>query len=483
MAYERMFNGNADFNGIEETYKKEFQSRVAASGSTKEEMIDVLKDLNVIISKSMNDTIDAAKNGAKVSVPFMENFRNRYRSGAVATKDYAEIRMLPNQMALDALKLSVRGSKDEMKSEDSRRFCARPVRKEEREKAAVFVVEDLLTSLRNETASYAYDVLKDTLQIPLLNNMKTYCATDLRLYNSLRWMSERYNSVMHIQDGDRKAAKRAIVQMSRNLIHNYSSKGSCLFQEVYAASCYKDKKTNTDMTNSYYMAFTAEAVEYFVNQYCPDKVFENRVYKNGRGKARIGQKITFVNGISEDGFYTETKVNGTYTLQINNDLQTVVRKPIKEMIPTPVYDDKVVFVELQTKDNSGKEFELMEKARAAKAQFSIRYINRVSGKIQDNYYGANLWLVAGSTPIAKLSMPIQDNGITYFEQFLAGKILTVEQVEILNPKPNSKERARIYMIGHTCGQISKKEVCSVKANNNSAQSPCALQLGIKKLAS
>ena len=56
--YERMFKGNVDFNGIEGTYQADFLARVAAAGDSKEEMIDVLKDLNVVISKSMNDTID-----------------------------------------------------------------------------------------------------------------------------------------------------------------------------------------------------------------------------------------------------------------------------------------------------------------------------------------------------------------------------------------------------------------------------------------
>lgn len=448
--YERMFEGNVDFNGIEGSYQKEFVEKVAAAGATKEEMIDVLKDLNVVISKSMNDTIDAAKNGAKVYVPFMENIRNTFRSGAVATKDYAEISLIPGQLALAPLKLSVRGTKDEMKSAESRKFCGRPVRVEEREKNQVFIVEDLLTSLRNETATYAYAMLQDHLKAQILTDMKLYRVTDMRLHNSLRYLSQRYVSAMRIKDGDRKSIKRAIVQMSRNLVHNYSSKGACLFQEAYAASCYKDKKTNADRTNSYYMAFTAEAVNYFVTKHCPDKMFENRVYKFGRGKAQIGQKITFVNGISADGFYTETKVNGTYKLEINNKLQAIIRKPVKEMIPVPEYDDTVVFMELQTVDRSGKEFELLEKSRADGSQFTVRYVNYLTGKVQNDFHRADLWLVSGSTKIAKISTPVNNAGIPYYDQFLANQNISVKQLEVL-PATNTA-RARIYMIGHVCGK-------------------------------
>ena len=110
--YERMFVGNNNFAGIEDTFRKDFIKRVAESGNTKEEMIDVMKDLNVIISKAMNDTIDAAKNPGSVDMPFMDSFRANYRSGAVATKDYAKIKLLPGQLALAPLQLSIRGAKD-----------------------------------------------------------------------------------------------------------------------------------------------------------------------------------------------------------------------------------------------------------------------------------------------------------------------------------------------------------------------------------
>lgn len=440
--YERMFEGNVDFNGIEGTYQADFLTRVAAAGDSKEEMIDVLKDLNVVISKSMNDTIDAAKNGAKVHVPFMDSFRNKYRSGAVASKDYVQIRLLPGQLKLDGLKLAVRGASDEVPA-DKRDAFKRPVRKEKKGKAEVWVAEDLLTAVRNETAVYAYQKLQEKLQTSMDEEIKSYQTKDLRLYSSLKFLAESYDSVMHIDDGDKNVMKKAIVQMSRNLIRNNSPVASeNLFQEAYRASCYTDKKTGAVRTNSYYMAFTHEAAEYFVERHNPDGEFENRIYKFGGGKAKVGQRITFIKGISEDGFYAETPISGTYTLEINNELQAVVRKPVQDMIPDAEYDDSVVFLRLIPKAKSSAQIvELVEKARAARAPFSLKYY-QPEGSLHDN-----LWLFAGRTPISEICNPLNQNGKSRYEQLLAGKKISIDQIEILRSnKPGTYDK--LFAVGH-----------------------------------
>lgn len=438
--YERMFEGNVDFNGIEGTYKADFLARVAAAGDSKEEMIDVLKDLNVVISKSMNDTIDAAKNGAKVHVPYMDSFRVKYRSGAVATKDYAAIKLLPGQLKLAPLKLSIRGQ-EEVPAKQRSEVFRRPVKREKKGKNNVWVAEDLLTAVRNETAVYAYQQLQEKLQDKIDEEIKSYQTADVLLYNSLKFLAESYDAAMHIDGGDKKAMKKAIVQMSRNLIRNNSRANSRnLFQEAYLASCYTDKKTNSVRTNSYYMALTHEATKYFVDRYNPEGVFENRIYKFGGGKAKVGQRITFVKGISEDGFYAETPVNGTYTLEINNELQAVIRKPVVDMIPDAEYDDSVVFMQLMDKDVEAA-VGLIEKARAAKARFGIRYY-KPAGALHDN-----LWLVAGKTPIARIANPSNKGGRSRYETMIANRFVSIDQIEILPPRKQG-DVARAFAVGH-----------------------------------
>lgn len=439
--YERMFVGNNNFAGIEDTFRKDFIKRVAESGNTKEEMIDVMKDLNVIISKAMNDTIDAAKNPGSVDMPFMDNFRANYRSGAVATKDYAKIKLLPGQLALAPLQLSIRGAKDAVPAGKNGNPFKRTARLERKGKQSVWVVEDLLTSVRNETAVYAYQKLGESLKTSILGDLQSYQTQDVQLYKSLKHLAECYDAVMHIENGDKKAMKKAIVQMSRNLVRNNSRVDSRnLFQEAYLASQYTDRKSNSVRTNSYYMAFTHEAANYFVGKYNPDGMFENRIYKFGGGKARVGQRITFVNGISEDGFYAETKVNGTYTLEINNDLQAVIRKPVVDMIPDAEYDDTVVFMQLMDKDIEAA-VGLIEKARAAKARFGIRYY-KPAGALHDN-----MWLVAGKTPIARIANPSNKGGRSRYETMIANCFVSIDQIEILPPRKQG-DVVRAFAVGH-----------------------------------
>lgn len=449
--YQRMFEGNVDFNKVDANWQKELVSRIAAAGSTKEEMIAVLNDLVVVNSKSINDTIDAAKNPNLVEVPYMEEIDNKVRSGAVATTDYTKIKLLPGRLALDAIELSVRGAKDEMKPKDRCKFCGRPVRQEVKGKNKVLVIEDLLTSLRNETAIYAYRKLDEKIKSSMSNELMAYQTQDVRLHNSLKFLASRYDDAMHIDNGDKKGMKKAIVRMSRNLIRNYSHADvRSLYKEAFLASRYKDVKTGAEMTNSFYMAFTSEAAEYFVNRYNPNGTFENRVYKFGGGKAKVGQHITFVNGISEDGFYTETKVNGAYTLGINNDIQAVVRKPIRNMIPEAQYDDHAVFMEL--KPNQSQKIEdmaaLIERARASNANFSVVYRNRITKKVQKTPADSDLWLYANHTPIAALYNAMNHGGISHYESFLANKDMSVDQIEIFISNKAGK-RNHVFVLGHT----------------------------------
>jgi len=448
MAYKRMFEGDVDFDVINENWKEELVARIAAAGDTKEEMIGVLQDLVVVNSKAINDTIDAAKNPGHSFTPYMEEMRSQIRSGSVAMKDYTEIKLLPGRLALDALKLSVRGAKDEMKPEERRKFCGRPVRKEMKGQDKICVIEDLLTSLKNETAAYAYQKLDEKIKSSISNELLAYQTEDPALYHSLKFLASRYDDAMHIENGDKKGMKKAIVRMSRNLIRNYShADARNLYKEAFLASRYKDVKTGTEMTNSFYMALTSEAAGYFIDRYNPDGIAENRVYKFGGGKAKVGQKITFVNGISEDGFYAETKLNGTYVLAINNGLEAVVRKPVRDMVPEAMYDDTAAFLELVPNQKIADMVSLIEQARASKAVFSIRYRNRVTKRVQAGCVGADLWLYANKTPIAPLMNAHNHGGMSHYEAFLANKGLSVELVETFVPVQAGK-RSLFFIVGH-----------------------------------
>ena len=447
--YTRMFAGDVNFDAVSENWKEELVARIAAAGDSKEEMIDVLKDLVVVNSKAINDTIDAAKNPGHSFTPYMEEMQGRIRSGSVSTKDYTEIKLLPGRLALDALKLSVRGTKDEMKPEERRKFCGRPVRREVKGQDKIYVIEDLLTSLKNETASYAYGKVEEKIKSSISNELMAYQTEDLALYHSLKFLASRYDDAMHIDNGDKKSMKKAIVRMSRNLIRNYSRADvRNLYKEAFLASRYKDVKTGAEMTNSFYMALTSEAAEYFVDRYNPNGVAENRVYKFGGGKARVGQKITFVNGISEEGFYAETKLNGTYVLEINNNLQAVVRKSVRDMIPEKQQDDKAVFLELVPNQKIADMTSLIERARTSKAVFSIRYRNRITQAVQSSCIGADLWLFANRTPIARLANAANNGAMSHYEAFLANQKLSVEEVETFVPVQVGK-RSHVFVIGHT----------------------------------
>lgn len=441
-AAKEYFGGNVDFGkkvkvGDKElTYTKLLELVVAGATVTAEHYIDITLWMSTYTSKCMNDVIDAAKTGYRVIVLYLEKFQKYYRSGAVLKGDYAKISMVAGQLALDPLKLSVRGAKDEMKHEDRKYLSGRAVRKEKhtvrnekgkKEVYYTYVVEDFLTAVRNEIAIEAYELLKAEMAKSVIPKLSGYQTQHAALNNDLRYCASMYTNWMRSETGDKKAAKHALVNMARTLCRTSNVSPENYFKEIHLVSSNKGEDGAISM-NGFYLAFTPEAIKYYIDTYCPDAKFENAVYCFGGSMARIGQRITFVNGVSEDGFFTESKVTGTYALTINGNCEPVIERSVKEMIPVVNHDATAIAFELQTK-TAAKTTEIMnriEKARLSNATMSIRYVDE-NQKIVNSFHGAHLWLVANDTPICQLYTP---NGKTLLERFLCGKTVQLEQVDV-----------------------------------------------------
>lgn len=215
--------------------------------------------------------------------------------------------------------------------------------------------------------------------------------------------------------------------------------------------------------NGFYLAFTPEAIKYYIDTYCPDAKFENAVYCFGGSMAKIGQRIAFVDGVSEDGFFTESKVTGTYALTINGNCEPVIERSVKEMIPVVDHDATAIAFELQTK-NAKETTETMnriEKARLSNAAMSIRYVN-ADNKIVNSCYGAHLWLVADNKPLCRLYTPNVKGSL--FEKLLCGKAIELEQVDVSMRDHDTK--AMIMVLARIQNDVS---LLNMKADDSSSE--------------
>ena len=427
--YKRAYMGNVNFEGKEKTFIDDFLLAVSKAGNSKQEVIDILLDLNVIISKCMNDIIDAAKTGDKVEVPFMTLLEGRVRSGAVAVDDYGKIELMKGDSTeLQPLQLSIgempKGIKDSP-------FKV-PFKYDEN---GVIVFQDLLVELRNEALKYGYQKVKEALTSSIDDPFGAYETCDADFKGVLDMFSSQFVDMMEGKMTDRKSAKIAIVNMARAIAKKYSSvKDSQLIFEARLASYYTNKKTKKLDSNSFYLAFTHEIATYFVNKYCPDKMFTSRIYKNGGGYGRIGQEITFEDGFSKDGFYCETPITGTYTLEVSNHGNAVVRRPVKDMIPEKTIN-KGVFVEIVNLSSikgipnrkADDIIDIVESARSGDSTFTFSYVNEKTGEVSKDYHGARMCILIDGQPKFKIRTPLSGS---YFERFLYGKTLKVTQTEL-----------------------------------------------------
>ncbi len=455
------FAGNIDFDkpvkidNMEINLHDLILELVATAPITSEAFQLICMCMNPYISKCQNDTIDAAKNGAKLTVLFLKKFKMFYRSGAVSSLDFLDIRLTrgAGKLALDPIKLSVRGAKDEMPAEQRCLYSARPMRLEyhkdpELGKYWVHVVEDLLTSLRNETGLYAYNLLEEVVAKPVKNENDMYITKDPILHENLKHLGSLYNELMRAQNCNRKYAKRKVIAMARNLIRNYAGikNNRIAFKEAYRASHFENK--GEIEVSGFYLAFTTETLQYFINKYCPNKKFQNKVYRFGNGYGYIGQRINFVDGVSSDGYYTETKVNGSYILTVDDNGKPIIEMPIESMIPEIKYDDNAIVVDLKVPKNKTWE-ELVDNISKARAigtyKFHFAWVNEKTMKIQDDYKGASLYLCANDKPVAGVYDP--KSGTSYIRQFLIHKMFSIEDIEMSTRNIKGKEETGVILIG------------------------------------
>lgn len=451
-AAKEYFEGNVDFgetveiNGRTLSYNKLMELVVAGAEVSIDRYIDITLWMSTYVSKCMNDVIDAAKTGYRVIVLFLDKFQKVYRSGAVLSKDYAEISMVPGQLDLNPIKLSIRGAKDEMKYEERKWLSGRAIRKEKHKSEEgtyyTYVVEDFLTSLRNEIALEAYEMLQAEIKKSVIPELSGYQTQNVALSNDLKYLSSMYTNYMRMKGADKKTAKKHIVNFARTLCKASGINPDNYFKEIYRVSSSKANDGKVSM-NGFYLAFTPEAIRFYVETYCPDVKFQNKVYRFGNTSGKLGQRITFVNGVSEDGFYTESKVNGTYTLTINSNCEAVIERSAKEMVPPVVHDATAIAFELAAgaEKNTEETMKRIEKARLSGAKFTIRYVNDKE-EITDNFRGSHLWLVADK-PICSLYNRREKN---LFEKYVAGQAVEIEQVD-LSVRKGGKENM-VMIIGH-----------------------------------
>lgn len=447
------FEGNVNFGETVEVdgktlnYNKLMELVVAGAEVTVERYVDICLWMSTYTSKCMNDVIDAAKTGYRVLVLFLDKFQKVYRSGAVLSKDYAEISMVPGQLDLNPIKLSIRGAKDEMKYEERKWFSGRAIRKEKHKSEEgtyyTYVVEDFLTSLRNEIALEAYEMLKAEIKKSVIPELSGYQTQNVALSNDLKYLSSMYTNYMRMRGADKKTAKKHIVNFARTLCKVSGINPDNYFKEIYRVSSSKANDGKVSM-NGFYLAFTPEAIRFYVETYCPDAKFQNKVYRFGNTPGKLGQRIKFVNGVSEDGFYTESKVNGTYTLTIDSNCEAVIERSAKEMVPPVVHDATAIAFELAAgaEKNTEETMKRIEKARLSGAKFTIRYVNNEQ-KVTDNFRGSHLWLVVDNEPVCSLYNRREKS---LFESYIAGQAVEVEQVD-LSVRKGGKENM-VMIIGH-----------------------------------
>jgi hypothetical protein len=460
------FGGDIDFSkkvpvgeNRELTHTELIMELVMCAPRTFEAYIMILFCMNPYISKCINDTIDAAKNGFKVLVLFLKRFETYYRSGAVSKKDFVKLSLLPGPvLGMNPVKLSVRGAIDEMKKEDRDFMTSCAMRKEkfynkdEGKWQHRYVVEDILTQLRNQTAIYAQEKMEELINRPIKSKVAAYATKDTALHSDLHQISSLYITLMGLNGGDKKNAKKACVSMARNLLRNYARLNpKYMFHEAYRASQFKTEEGEI-VANSFYLAFAPEAIEYFVNEYCPNKMFQNKVYKFGNGYARIGQWITFEGGVSVDGngYYTENAVDGTFQLLIDEELNPIIEVPVRDMVPEVEYDDRAIIIQLDTKGSEMAEqkLEAINKNSTKKdIRYFFAYAHKQTHAMQNHPRDARmaLWASFGEKPPQHVcDIYIETTGKSYYQNFLKGKTFNIEQIEVVFHNLEEK----IIMIGH-----------------------------------
>ena len=356
--YKPMFGINASFVGIEDTYCDTYIQAVKKCRFTQNDIDAFLLDLIIIGSKSINDTIDSTKNGNKVHIPFWDELKAAWRSGVVAAEDEVSFELVPGQLKLSDLVLTA-------------------VNKEHKDGEPI-VLLDTMSRVRNLVAKYAYREIGKLLAKPCEYALRTYNTQDISLNQYLSWMASSYSTIMRDGANNKQICKAVLSQMIRNIGRNYAHvSDNVLFKEAASASFYGQ---NREHQSSFYLSLVSEAFEYYLDQYAPNAMFELPVYGFSHKRIVIGSTVTFVNGISADGYYAAHKINGTYKVLLNDAQRVVIRKAMADMIPEKNIDDSMVMMTVNVSSKNYKNaieayeayVDMLEKSRIANETVSTR---------------------------------------------------------------------------------------------------------------
>jgi len=342
--YHRLFNADGSnnlgvdvsFAGHETTYVDDFEEAVWMSDWSMESAIRMLWDFNAVLSKSMNDVIDAAKNGAQVKVPFLREIGDRVRSSAVASTDYAEIKV----------------SRSELKIDQFIDVCGSHASKKEQQKMTL-LVNDPIGTMKRYIFGLALNRLREALKGEIEQDTVEVSGGTM-LDSSIKLLNDFYQDLMKGDGNDKALAKKHVVDMTYALLNRVRiTDPEKVLGIVLRASNYAKEDAVPHKYTSFYTQFV-EIVGHYVNKLCKDARFEMPVYKFGAGKAYLGEKVTFTNGISDDGFYVGNHVNGEFCLESDEKNRPIISRPVVDMVPQHKGNNKIAVFRIWKQNFNGK---------------------------------------------------------------------------------------------------------------------------------
>ena len=340
--YHRLFtvNGSDDigvdvsFVGHEKTYVQEFIEAVRSCDWSLRSCILMLHDFNAVLSKSINDIIDAAKNAGIVIVPFQKVIESRIRSSAVAEEDYARITISRSTLAITGFT----------------EVCGSPESKKTMRKMRLMVM-DPIGLMKQRIFVLAKSKLLDALSIELNQDLKPMSWNE-GLDKTIKLFSGYFLDLMKCESNNKAIAKRRVVDMACRFLDQAGITDPEQRLGVILNACNYAPEGQAPIYNSFYTQFS-ELIWHYVMKLCPNAVFRTRVFKFGGGEAYVGQKVTFKMGVSEDGFYASEAINGSFCLELDENNHPIVTKKVVDMIPKQNSDGNYVVLRLwkQFKDD------------------------------------------------------------------------------------------------------------------------------------
>jgi len=322
---------DVSFEGKEDSYVEDFVNAAYECDWSFESCVRFLWDYNAVLSKSMNDVIDAAKNGALVIVPFLKVTHDRIRSSCVASKDYARIEM----------------SRSELKIASYTPPCCSEASKRDQQKSGMLLmVDDPVGIMKRRIFALAVDRLTKALDCDIKTDIQEASGGKM-LDGSVELMCEFFQDLMKAQSNDKPLAKRHVINMVYFMMNQCGiTDPEKMLGILLKASRYtKEGEEGVVHYNSFYAQFS-ELLYHYVSKFNKDMDFEKRVYGFKDAEAYVGKKVTFENGFSTDGFYVDERINGTFCLEADEKNRPIIRKRVLDMIPQNKGDNKVVVMRM-----------------------------------------------------------------------------------------------------------------------------------------